>query len=571
MNYEETLCLPIEKASFSVLDVETTGLSPQYNNIIEVGIVRVKNLKIVEKFHTLINPGRDIPAFITSFTGISNEDVYDAPFFEDVADKLIEFIGDNVIAGHNLSFDKSFLKREFNYCGKTEPKNPNLCTLKIARRIFPLLPSKSLGSVASFLKLKNSSSHRALGDAETTAKILIKLVKHARNNFGLQTLEELIDLQFAAVSNFDRLKSKNSILSDFDSLPDAPGVYYFLNSKGKTIYIGKAKSLRERLRSYFSNTAARKAKKIVKSASKLKIELTNSELTALLKEAESIKKRNPRLNTQLKKYGNKYFLRVNVTHKFPNIEICNHFDFDGNDYFGLFVTRRKAESMLEMINKTFELRECGDKEFVKNKKCFLADIERCLAPCEIKETTKYREELNKVYDFIYGKSQLALTRMINKMKDYSAKQRYENAQEVKEIVNLILAQTHKTSLLAEPVNKANVLFEINEKFTRDYILLLSGKIFVKKQRLDEKDFFEAALDDFFEQTIHNDILPTDEDLEKMKITLNWLIKNRNKVKCYYLKEFHSKEELYRKLVNPNNRYESQESAIFDLKHLSQIG
>jgi len=175
MNYEEILSLPIDKASFCVLDVETTGLSPQYNNIIEVGIVRVKNLKIVEKYHSLINPGREIPAFITGFTGISNDDVYDAPFFDDIADDVIEFIGNDVVTGHNLPFDNSFLKREFKYCGREELKNPNLCTLRVAKRIFPLLKSKSLGAVSSFLKIKNSSYHRALGDAETTAKILIKM------------------------------------------------------------------------------------------------------------------------------------------------------------------------------------------------------------------------------------------------------------------------------------------------------------------------------------------------------------------------------------------------------------
>src|SRR3989304_9711016 len=184
MNYEEILSLPIDKASLCVLDVETTGLSPQYNNVIELGIIRVKNLKIVEKYHSLINPGRDIPTFITGFTGISNDDVYNAPFFNDIADEVIEFIGDDVIAGHNLSFDKSFLKREFNYCGRSEPANPNVCTLKVARRIFPLLRSKSLGAVSPFLKIKNSSSHRALGDAETTAKILIKMAKHVKKNLG---------------------------------------------------------------------------------------------------------------------------------------------------------------------------------------------------------------------------------------------------------------------------------------------------------------------------------------------------------------------------------------------------
>src|SRR4030067_3103525 len=418
MNYKEILSLPIDKASFCVLDVETTGLSPQYNNIIEVGIVRVKNLKIVEKYHSLINPGREIPAFITGFTGISNDDVYDAPFFDDIADDVIEFIGNDVVTGHNLPFDNSFLKREFKYCGREELKNPNLCTLRVAKRIFPLLKTKSLGAVSSFLKIKNSSYHRALGDAETTAKILIKMAKHVKKNLGFETLSELINFQYTA-SRIDGANLKSKILSEFDSLPDAPGVYYFLNSKGKIIYIGKAKSLRERVHSYFSQTAPRKAKKIVKSASKLKIELTNSELTALLKEAESIKTKNPRLNTQLKRYGNKYFLRVNTTHKFPDLEISNHFDFDGNDYFGLFGTKKKAFSMFEMINKTFAIRECTDKDFAKNKRCFLADIDRCLAPCENKGTENYLSELEKVYEFMYGKNQFALNRMINKMKDYS--------------------------------------------------------------------------------------------------------------------------------------------------------
>jgi len=567
MNYEEILSLPINKASFCVLDVETTGLSPQYNNIIELGIVRVKNLKIVEKYHSLINPGRDIPNFITGFTGISNDDVYNAPFFEDIAEEVIEFIGSDVVAGHNLSFDNSFLRRELKYSGREELKNPNLCTLRIAKRIFPLLKSKSLGSVSSFLKIKNSNSHRALGDAETTAKILIKMAKHVKKNLGFEILSELINFQYTATSRTDGANLKNKFLSEFDSLPDAPGIYYFLDIKGKIIYIGKAKSIRERVRSYFSKTAPRKARKIIKSASKLKIELTNSELTALLKEAESIKTKNPRLNTQLKKYGNKYFLRVNTTHKYPDLVISNHFDFDGNDYFGLFGTKKKAAAMFEMINKTFAIRECSDKEFAKNKRCFLADIDRCLAPCELKNNVSYFEELGKVYEFMYGKNQFALTRMINKMKDYSAKQKFENAQDVKEIIDLILAQTHKTSLLAEPVNRANVLFEINETFARDYVLLLSGKIFVKKQSMKEKDFFEDAIDDYFTQTIHTDIMPNEEDLEKMKITLNWLIKNRNKVRCFYLKEFNNKDELYRKLTSQSTRYNLSEVTEFDLKTL----
>ena len=177
-------------------------------------------------------------------------------------------------------------------------------------------------------------------------------------------------------------------------------------------------------------------------------------------EAESIKLINPRHNRQLKKYGNKYFIRINKSTKYPKAEIISNFDFDGNDYFGLFISRRKAEVVLDIIDKTFSLRECNDKEFRKGKKCFLADIERCTAPCAKNNDPDYFDELEKVYEFLSGGNQSALNRMLNKMKDYAAKEKYEKAAETKQVIDLILSQTHKSSLLAEPVNKANVLFEI---------------------------------------------------------------------------------------------------------------
>ena len=103
----------LKEAEFSVLDVETTGLSARNNRVIEIGIVRVKNLKITDKYSTLINPGCDIPYFITQFTGISNSDVAYSPSFYDTAEEIEEFIGNSIISGHNLSFDAGFLGCEF--------------------------------------------------------------------------------------------------------------------------------------------------------------------------------------------------------------------------------------------------------------------------------------------------------------------------------------------------------------------------------------------------------------------------------------------------------------------------
>jgi DNA polymerase-3 subunit epsilon len=565
MEKDEIYSLPVDKINFTVVDLETTGFSPNYNRIIEIGLVKVSELEIKETFHSMVNPGRAIPFYISNFTGITNDDIYDAPFFEDIASDLLDFISEDIIAGHNVTFDKSFLRREFLLSG-FDFRRTSLCTLRLSRRLLPALRSRSLNSLCRHFHIKNSNAHRALADAGVTAEILIRIIKELKKTNEVNSLGELLNYQFFphTLRRTERINKK--LQSDIAALPDAPGIYYFLNSKKKIIYIGKAKSLKDRVKSYFSPAAPQKAKKIIRQAARLKIKLTNSELTALLSEAESIKVENPKHNTQLKKYGNKYFLRITSAHSFPRIEITNYFDFDGNDYFGLFLTKKKAASLHEMLSRTFLIRECSDVEFSKSKVCFLAHIERCTAPCENKDKIIYNGELEKVYEFLYGKNQFALNRLLNKMKEYSSRLKFEKAAEVKQLIDIILAQTHKSSILAEPVNRANVLFEINEGYLRDYILMISGKIYVKKNALADYDDFEEAINDYFKQTINLKLLPEEEDLEKMKITLNWLVKNRNKVRVFYLKDYVNKNDLYSRLTHYGVQQELPLESSFNIKN-----
>ena len=176
MIQEQLLSSSLDKAEFSVVDVETTGLSARSNRVIEIGLVKVRNYRIVERYQTLINPGTTIPEFITQFTGISDNDVVDAPYFNDIIEEVKAFIGDGILAGHNLSFDSSFIKYEILRNSEEPLYNEQVCTLKLARRMFPDLPSRSLASITKHLKLRNKSAHRALSDAEVTARILIKVV-----------------------------------------------------------------------------------------------------------------------------------------------------------------------------------------------------------------------------------------------------------------------------------------------------------------------------------------------------------------------------------------------------------
>jgi DNA polymerase-3 subunit epsilon len=570
MKYGNILELPLEKAAFSVVDVETTGLSASKNRIIEIALIKIENLKISDKLHYLINPQTYIPPFITSLTGISNDDVIGAPFFSDIVEEIVSFTDKSILTAHNFTFDSSFLNSEFMISGREFENEYSCCTLKLARNIYPTLKSKSLSSVAKSLNLRASNPHRALGDAEITAKVLIKMIKDLKKKDNITTVGELLSYQ-KGIKESPLLNVKKELQEDFRALPNAPGIYYFTNKKDEIIYVGKAKSIRDRVKSYFSPSAESKAQKIVKQAARLKHIITNSELTALLTEAETIKILSPKHNSQLKKFGNKYFIRITRTHKAPRIELTNHFDFDGNDYFGLFISRRKATEILEFINKAYSVRECTDKEFNKAKTCFLYDIHRCTGPCVGTEVNKkeHLSELDKVYDFLYGKNQYALDRLLNKMKDYSTKEKFEQAAEIKELVNYILDQTHKSSILAEPVNRANVLFEIISPFENDYVLMLDGKFYIKNYILDQKNNFDKALDDYFEKTIPTDSNPNDEDLEKMKITLNWLVKNRTRVRVFYLKDFPNKRYLFQNINNPNssnriiNSFDTNSDPIYD--------
>ena len=563
----EILQLPIEEVEFSVVDVETTGLGPANNNIIEIGLVKIKNFKVIDRYNSFINPGRAIPPFITQFTGISNDDVYDAPFFEDLVKPLQDFLEDSVLVGHNLQFDLSFLRKEFYVCGIENYQPLQLCTLRLARRMFPNLKSRSLGNLANHLHLKNESAHRAYADAEVTAKILYALVEKLKAAEGFQTVQESINYQYQSSQVKPKIPLKKNLADAFLSLPKSPGVYFFFNKKEEIIYIGKAKSLRERIKSYLSLTSPRKSKKILTTAHKFKTITTKTELTALLAEAELIKKVNPKMNVMLKQYHNKYFLRFTLAHQAPKIELTNHFSFDGNDYFGMFISRKLAQKVLEMINNIFLLRECDEKEFKKERRCFLAEIERCTAPCVVDIGGSYSDEIKNVYEFLYGKNQFAINRLIAKMKSYSDQLRFEKAAEIKELISLVLSQIHKSSLLAEPINSANVLFEITGyERQKDYLLLLQGKLFIKDYFANDNINFERALDDYFEETTQLDFIPSDEDLEKIKIALNWITLHRQAVQIFYLKEFRSKEELFKKMERGITVSSTPDESYFEINN-----
>jgi len=541
--------LGLNEAQFAVLDFETTGTSSRFGRAIEIGIAKMKNGKIIDTYSSLINPGCQIPYQITLLTGISNDDVLNAPYFEDIVDEVESFLDESILVAHNLPFDLSFLKAEFTRAGKDVNEFPKVCTLKLARKMYPSLPSKSLGNLVKHFKIKHVHAHRALGDATVTAKLLNKMLSQLLDEYHIEETRQLINfVNLPKQKSYRVLKKKLS--DDFSSLPSSPGIYFFKDAKDNIIYVGKAKSLKDRVRNYFSSNAVRKAKKIVRMASRLGYQNTNTELTALITESELIKIHKPRLNTLLKKYGQSYFLKINSEKIAPKIASSSQFDFDGNDYFGPFSSRDSIKSIIEIIDKSFKLRECTEKEFKKRKRCYLADIERCTAPCEVNtEQKKYKHELEKVYEFLSGKNDSALERLLDRMKNFSEREKYEEAAEMRDTVNLLLTQIKKVAILAEPINSANVFIEVIENGKKDYILLLEGKLFIKDYELDGKSLFEDALDDYFEGAIELIKKSEDKDLDRIKILLAWMSNHIENTRRFYLKKYKNKEELF---IDVNN-------------------
>lgn len=545
--FENFLNWSLNKALFSVVDVETTGISARTNRIIEIGIITFCGNEVLNRYHSFINPGISIPYEITSLTGITDDDVADAPSFEDAAQEIYAHLENSVLLGHNLNFDYQFLQSEFFRAGITDFQRIQICTLKISRRLYPELPSKSLGKVAYHLRIKVEQAHRALDDAEVTLKVFQKQLEELEK-FKVKTVNHLFIFQSTPLKSLQKLNVNEKVTSSFHEVPEASGVYIFMDAKGKVMYIGKAKSLRQRLQSHFSNSAPKKSRKILDKAEKLQLYKTNSELTALLLEAEMIKVFSPKSNVQLKRYTSSYFLQISKSEPFPALSVTNKLLYDGNDYFGLYLNRPKAQETFDLIQRTFHTRECTLKELSKKTRCFLAEIDRCCIPCENQDEELYNRELQAIYDFLFGKTQTALDRLLKLMKRYSDNLKFEKAAEVKMLVDLVLKQVHKSSLLAEPVNNANVMLVVKSgSHSVDYLLLMSGKVFIKNYAMDDRNSFEEVIEEYYSGIVQTTLQPEKEDLEKMKIILNWAIKNRNICEFYYLKNYKSKDDLFSKV------------------------
>ena len=275
---------------FAIVDIETTGGSPAGGGITEIAVLIHDGEAIVREFQTLINPGQSIPAYITGLTGIDNSMVRDAPTFQEIAEELWDLLDGRVFIAHSVNFDYGFIREAFLKMGR-ELKSPKLCTVRLSRKAYPGLASYSLGRICENQKIPILARHRAMGDAKATAILFDRILKVAQ------------DVVFSSLkkNSGETFLPPNFSLARFRQIPEACGVYYMLNAKGKVIYVGKALNIRERFKGHFSGSVLPHLKQQLKAeVTDLQWKLTGSEVMALLVETLEIKRLWPQFNSALK-------------------------------------------------------------------------------------------------------------------------------------------------------------------------------------------------------------------------------------------------------------------------------
>lgn len=374
---------------YAILDIETTGGKYNEEGITEIAIYRFDGHEIVDQFSSLINPERPIQPFVVNLTGINNEMLRQAPKFYEVAKRIIEITDDCILVAHNALFDNRILTTEFDRLGYPFEKQ-TLCTVELAKKLIPDMPSYSLGKLVRALGIPLTDRHRAQGDAKATVSLFKMLL-------AKDTSKQIIS---ETVRKDPKKKLDSKLLNLVENIPSEVGVYYMLNEAGDVIYIGKSKNIKKRLSQHFTSEN-RKSKRIQQQVKSVSFEKTGSELIALLKESEEIKQIKPMFNRALRKSS--------YTHQLTSF-------VDENGYINLSIEKadgrkkaiitfsnfQQAKSELFKITEEYNLCQKLNGLYDSKNQCFNYTIKECYGACINKEPA---EEYNaRVKAFLEKKS-----------------------------------------------------------------------------------------------------------------------------------------------------------------------
>ncbi len=370
---------------YAILDIETTGGKYNEEGITEIAIYKFDGHKIVDQFSSLVNPEKPIQPFVVNLTGINNEMLRHAPKFYEVAKRIIEITDGCIMVAHNALFDNRILTTEFDRLGYNY-ETESLCTVELAKKLIPDMPSYSLGKLVRSLGIPLSDRHRAQGDAKATLALFkFLLAKDVSKEIIRETLQKN-----------PTHKLDPQLLDIVQNAPTDTGVYYMFDDAANVIYIGKSRNIKKRLMQHFTG-ADKISKRIQLQVKSVTFEKTGNELIAHLKEYEEIKRNKPAFNRTLR--------RPLFTHQ------LNSF-VDENGYINLKI--EKADGRKKTIT-TFSNYQQGKSALFKitaenqlcqkltgldetKKHCFNYTLKECAGACINKESAA--EYNNRVQAFL---------------------------------------------------------------------------------------------------------------------------------------------------------------------------
>ena len=319
---------------------------------------------------------------MVNLTGINSKMLHNAPKFYEVAKRIVEITEGCIIVAHNSSFDYRILKTEFNRLGYTF-KRKTLCTVELSKVLIPDQPSYSLGKLTRSLGIVISDRHRADGDAKATVKLFKMLLN--------KDLKKEIITQ--AVKTEQKSKMTSNLRTIIEKMPTETGVYYIHNETGDIIYIGKSNNIKKRITQHFTGTNS-KSKKIQTLVTAVTFEKTGSELVALLKESEEIKKNKPILNRALRKTIFTHALYQFTDHNgYINLQI----DRANREELPIttFTNRQSAKSFMHNISEKYELCQKLVGLYKTNSSCFKYEVKECAGACLQEESVEdYNQKVN---------------------------------------------------------------------------------------------------------------------------------------------------------------------------------
>ena len=533
----------LTETPFVIVDTETTGVRAASDRLIEIAAVRVVGGETIAEFSSLINPGGIIPRRITEITGITTSMVYDEPAIDDVMPAFLSFLGDDVFVAHNLSFDLGFINAELARLDHPPLANPSLCTLRLARRLLRGLRSKGLSSLTAFYNITVENRHRALGDARATAKVLNHFLDQLAYEYGMAGRDDVLRFQYVTYSKKKGVPRSVQRIREhvLPELPETPGVYFMKDRKGNVIYVGKAKNLRSRVRSYFYAIEAHAARtrNLIEAVDHVEWTSLHSELEALLKESHLIKEKKPKFNRAQKHYRHRPFIRLSISELFPRISMSSYLIDDGAEYFGPMASRRQGELIVDLINRFFLLRECDDATFKRKSTCLYEDLQRCKAPCEKRQASSewYEGEVRRVKAFLMGEGGDEVLAWLESAMLAAAKDMdFEQAALYRDLLELVSTLLEKQRYIAAPVLEHNgVVIDrtIDDGACRILFIrfgrLLDTQLVTMPGTAEARQALERRLDEVFDEEHERPERYFKAEIEDIRLLAQWLFLNREAV------------------------------------------